>query len=163
MDKLLSEVRMLFGSGPAPSATTLVVWNGFDQLEKACAVRFYSGKTWEDVLAENRMGAAHKLEEWSMLNASSLAYYGRAHLEYLFETVEGIDPDDEFVSQLFHQLYQLVYMHNGSPFTDTQTDVLMRIAQTLPIIAAERGKESLIDEYVVYNIELYLRELERGS
>jgi hypothetical protein len=163
MDHLLNEVRTLFGSGAAPSANALVKWDGFDQLEKEYAVRFYSGKTWEDVLFHHKSGGANNLEEWSVLHEPSLSYYGRAHLEYLFETSDSVNPDDEFVSQLFHQLYQLTYMYKGSPFTVTQTALLVRIAKTLPIVAVEQGIESLADEYVVHNIELYLEELARDS
>ncbi|MFG6447632.1 hypothetical protein ACG0Z6_05175 [Roseateles sp. BYS180W] len=164
MDHLLNEVRSLFGAGAMPSANALVNWDGFDQWDKEYAVKFYSGKTWKDVLAHNNKGGtAHKLEEWSVLCEPSLSYYGRAHLEYLFETADSVTPDDEFVSQFFHQLYQLVYMHKGSPFTASQTDLLVRIAKTLPLVAVERGVESLADDYVVHNIELYLEELTRVS
>lgn len=163
MDQLLSEVRRLFGSGRVPSTDALVKWDGFDQFEKECAVRFYSGKTWEDVLLHHRSGGTHELEEWSVLHEPSLSYYGRAHLEYLFNTAGSSTPDDDFVSQLFHQLYQLVYMHKGSPFTPTQTDLLVRIAKAIPVVAIERGVESLIDDYVLHNIKLYLEELARGN
>ena len=163
MDQLLVEVRRLFGSGSAPSTDTLVIWDGFDQLEKESAIRFYAGKTWADVLRHHRGGGSHELEEWSVLHEPSLSYYGRAQLEYLFETVNSVNPDDHFVSQLFHQLYQLVYMHKGSPFTAAQTSLLVSTARTLPIYAIERDIESLIDDYVVHNIELYLKELAPAS
>ena len=163
MDQLLGEVRSLFGSGRVPRAEDLVKWDGLDQLEKQSAVRFYSGKSWEDVLLHLKRGGTHELEEWSVLHEPSLSYYGRAHLEYLFDTASSSNPDDDFVSQLFHQLYQLAYMHKGSPFTPPQTDLLVRIAKAIPDVAVERGVDSLIDDYVLHNIDLYFEELARGS
>lgn len=163
MDELLSEVRRLFGLGPVPSEDALVKWDGFDQLDKETAVRFYSGKTWQDVLLHYQGGGTRELEEWSVLAEPALSYYGRAQLEYMFETANIAYPDDDFVSQLFHQLYQLVYMHKRSPFTPTQTDLLVRIAKALPVVASERGVETLVDDYVVHNINLYLKELARDS
>ncbi len=159
MDHLLTEVRSLFGSGHLPNADTLVKWDGFDQLEKGTAVRFYSGKTWEDILLHHQRGGTRELEAWSVLREPSLSYYGRAHLEYVFGTVDSANPDDGFVSNLFHQLYQLVYMHKGSPFTPAKTDLLVRIAKAIPMAAVERGVECLVDDYVMHNIELFLEEL----
>lgn len=71
--------------------------------------------------------------------------------------------DDDFVSQLFHQLYRLIFMHKGSPFTAAQTSLLASIARDLPIYAVERDVDCLIDDYVVHNIERYLQERARGS
>jgi hypothetical protein len=162
MDHLLSEVQKLFGLGSVPSANCLVKWDGFDPLEKESAVRFYSGKTWSDVLRHYQRGGTHELEAWAVLSEPSLSYYGRAQLEYLFETVDSACPDADFISQFFHQLYQLAYMHQGSPFTLMQTDLLARIAKALPIVAADRDLDCLIDDYVVHNIDLYLQELSRS-
>jgi hypothetical protein len=112
-----------------------VVHDGFDELEKADAVRFYAGKTWSDVLAHLRslraeplFRAAYFLEEWSVLAAPALSYYARAHLEYLWETLVDERPDEEFVFHLLGQLYQVFYMHKGSPFSPAQTDLLRRAA-----------------------------------
>lgn len=42
MDRLRKEIADIFGSESQPNATTLVVWDGFDELEKKDAVAFYS-------------------------------------------------------------------------------------------------------------------------
>ena len=56
--------------------------DGFDQLEKEDAVRFFSGKDWPDVLTYLRelkdepvFAGAYFLEEWSVLSPPALAYY----------------------------------------------------------------------------------------
>ena len=80
----------VFGNGKPPRPGTLVVWDGFDELDKEGAVAFYERKTWPDVLRYLRelksrpeIGAAFQLEEWAVLAPDSLAYYARAHLVYL--------------------------------------------------------------------------------
>ena len=135
-----------FGHGGRPHEGDLVLLNGFDELEKEGAVSFYSGKTWQDVLAHLRrlkdepvFGAAYFLEEWSVLSPPALAYYARAHLEFLWETLAEERPREEFVFYLLGQLHQVVYMHKGSPFTASQTNLLRRVVQFIAERAAEPG------------------------
>lgn len=161
MEHLLSEVRRLFGVGPIPDENGLVRWDGLNQFEKESAVRFYFGMTWMDVLQHLQDGGAHALEEWSVLDEMALQYYGRAYFEFLFKTAYCPVPDEDFVSQLFHQLYQLVYMNNGSPFSADQTTVIVNIANVMPVFAVEHGVLSLQNEYITRNITLYLNELRR--
>jgi hypothetical protein len=146
MDPLRAEMVTLFGQGERPRESELVIWNGFDENEKQYAVRFYAGKAWLDVLAHLRglkdawvFGAAYYLEEWSVLSPSALAYHARAHLEFLCETLVSGRPDEEFVLQFFGQLYQVAYMHKGSPFNAAQTDLLRRIAERMAEEAAVPG------------------------
>ncbi len=115
----------------------MVLWDGLDQLEKERAVQFYSGKTWNEVLDHLRnlknepiFGAAYYLEEWSVLSKEALPYYLRAHLEFLLETLSSPQTDNEFVAFLLGQLYQVIYMHKGSPFTRAQTLPLRKVAQS---------------------------------
>ncbi|MES2890125.1 MAG: hypothetical protein V4739_19170 [Pseudomonadota bacterium] len=160
MQQLLNEVRTLFGSGPVPGAEALVDWDGFDLLDKETAVRFFAGKSWEAVLEHDRGHGPCELEAWSVLRAPLLSYYGRAHLEYLFETTASDSPDDGFVSQLFHQLYQQVHRHKKSPFTAAQTSVLVRIALQLPVQSTAQGMDCLTDDFVVSQIQGYLQALD---
>lgn len=146
MDSLHGEVMAGFGQGDRPRERELVLVNGFDEPEKEGAVRFYSGKTWQDVLAhlqslkdEPVFGAAYFLEEWSVLSPPALAYYARAHLEFLWETLGDERPRAEFVFYLLGQLHQVVYMHKGSPFAEHQTNVLRRIVQLIAERAADPG------------------------
>lgn len=54
MESLHAEIMTGFGQGERPHEGELVVWDGFDHPEKESAVRFYSGKTWPDVLGHLR-------------------------------------------------------------------------------------------------------------
>ena len=136
MESLRLEIADHFGVGRQPHSNDVVLWDGFDQLEKEGAVQFYTGKTWSDVLEHLRglkdervFGAAYYLEEWSVLSQEALLYYLRAHLEFLLETLSSPQPDEEFVFFFFGQLYQVIYMHKGSPFNSAQTLLLQRVAQ----------------------------------
>ena len=40
------------------------------------------------------------------------------------ETLESEEPDDEFVYFLIGALYQVIYMHKGSPFNEAQTETI---------------------------------------
>jgi hypothetical protein len=54
MDALRAEIATLFGHSEPPRPGELVRRDGFDEIEKDSAVRFYSGRTWPDVLAHVR-------------------------------------------------------------------------------------------------------------
>jgi hypothetical protein len=107
LDSLLREVMTAFGQGERPEKEDeLVLWDGFDQPTKEDAVRFYAGKTWLDVLAHLRtlkdeplFRGAYFLEEWAVLNPPALAYYSRAHLEFLRETLASAEADTRAVDR----------------------------------------------------------------
>lgn len=167
MDSLHPEIATSFGRRERPHESELVRWDGFDQLEKECAVRFYSGKTWLDVLAHLRglkdqpvFGAAYCLEEWSVLAPAALAYHARAHLEFLCETLATAHPDEEFVFRFLGQLYQVVYMHKGSPFSPAQTDLLRRVAQRIVEKAAAPGSFEDYGCDIIRQAQEFLAEIE---
>jgi hypothetical protein len=68
-------------------------------------------------------------EEWSVLSPRALAYYARAYLEFLQETLATAQPDEEFVFYFLGALYQVFYMHKGSPFSSPQTILIRRIVR----------------------------------
>jgi hypothetical protein len=155
-----------FGQGPRPDERELVVRDGFDELEKESAVRFYAGKTWSDVLAHLRalkdeplFRAAYFLEEWSVLSPPALAYYARAHLEFLSETLATDRPDEEFVFHLLGQLYQVFYIHKGSPFTHAQTDLLRRVVQRIAEEATKPGLFEYFGDDIIESAKRVLTEM----
>lgn len=156
MDPVDREVMTAFGQGERPHEEELVVWDGFDVLDKEGAVRFFSGKSWADVLAHLRglkdeplLKAAYFHEEWSVLSPQALAYYARAYLEFLRETLATVQQDEEFVFYFLGALYQVFYMHKGSPFSPTQTNLLRRIVERI------REKAAALEafDYFVDDIE----------
>jgi hypothetical protein len=167
MDSLHREMMTGFGQGDRPHESELVLWNGFDQLVKEDAVRFYSGKTWPDVFAylrglkdEPLFRAAYFLEEWSVLSPPALAYYARAHLEFLWETLVQTQPDEEFTFHLLGQLYQVFYMHKGSPFNSLQTGLLRRMVQRIAEKAATAGSFEYYADDIKDWAEKVLAEME---
>ena len=133
MEHLHSELARQFGQARTPPhENDLISWNGFDELEKQSALDFYLGKSWPEVLDYLRSpNAYHHLEEWSVLSKAALPYYLRAHLEYLFETLTNSHPNGEYIFFLLGQLYQVIYMHKGSPFSAEQTHLLEELAHAL--------------------------------
>lgn len=136
MESLYPEVKTAFGEGETPDEDHLVSSDGFDVLEKEDAVRFFGGKSWEGVLAHLRglkdepvFRGAYFHEEWSVLSSPALAYYARAYLEFLRETLATEQPDEEFVFYFLGALYQVFYMHKGSPFSPIQTNLLRRLVE----------------------------------
>jgi hypothetical protein len=81
-------------------------------------------------------GGAYFLEEWSVLSPRALAYYARAHLEFLLETRASAQTDEEFIFCFLGQLYQVV--HAGNPFHPAQTNLLRRVVEW---IGEEAGDE----------------------
>jgi len=158
MNLLSLDIAANFGEGCQPRSSALVLSDGFDQLDKHSAVQFYGGKTWSDVLEHLRslgdepvFGAAYYLEEWSVLSKEALPYYLRAHLEFMIETLSSPQPDEDFLSLFFHQLYQVIFMHKGSPFNTVQTVLLQRIASSVA--------ENANDHYVEPEVLRFLAEL----
>ncbi len=150
MDSLHQEMSTAFGQGDRPDGSELVLWDGLDQPDKEDAVRFYARKTWPDVLAHLRglkdeplFRGAYFLEEWAVLRPPALAYYARAHFEFLSETLVQVPPDEEFIFHFLGQLYQVFYMHQGSPFNPAQTNLIRRVVQHI----AERAMEPGLFDY----------------
>jgi hypothetical protein len=165
MHPLDPEIATAFGQGERPLETELVIRDGFDELDKDDAVRFFSGKTWADVLAHLRAlkdapvfrGAYHH-EEWSVLSPQSLAYYARAYLECLHETLAAPQPDEEFVFYFLGALHQVFYMHKGSPFDPVQTNALRGIVERV------RDKAAALEsfDYFVEDIRLQAEQVLTG-
>jgi hypothetical protein len=157
MDSLRHEVLTSFGQGERPDESQLVIWDGFDVPVKQDALRVFSGETWADVLAQLRalkdepvFSGRYFHEEWSVLSPLALAYYARAYLEFLGETLASAEPDEQFVFYFLGALYQVFYMHKGSPFNPLQTNLLRRIVQRIGEKAA--ALESF--DYFVDDIKL---------
>jgi hypothetical protein len=154
-------IPCLFGLGPLPNGRDLVAWDGMDQFEKESSVKFYAGKSWEEVLEHlARPGQGdYELEEWTVLREPALSYYARAHLEHLLATISTDDPDEFYVSQFFHQLYQLLYMHGRSPFLPEQTLALAALAREAQNWGGKDVEAPLQGEFVQSNVRLFLRQL----
>ncbi len=159
----LNDPITIFGCGDRPRESELVVWDGFDRLEKETAVQFFSEKTWRDVLShlqglkdEPVFGGAYFLEEWTVLSRAPLTYYGRAYLEYLRETLASLQPDEEFVFFFLASLCQVAEM--GSPFDQDQTDLLRRTVQQTAELAAASGSFEYYAADIRQQAERFLTE-----
>ncbi|MFK7816523.1 MAG: hypothetical protein AB8B92_09310 [Gammaproteobacteria bacterium] len=168
MIKLQKEIKSTFGTKHTPNTNQLVIEDGFDVLEKEGAVKFFSGKSLENVLEHLQSrkgdvlaGADYQLEEWSVLKPSARYYYLRAYLEFLLETLSERDPDGGYIPDLFHQLYQTVYMYGAEAYSNEQKALLRKIAAlTLETIKNHKGIEDL-GEDITDNINVFLSELEK--
>ena len=166
--KLNNEVKSVFPTKHAPNANQLVIVDGLDVLEKEGAVEFFSGKSLQDVLEHLRSrkgdvlaGADYRLEEWSVLKPSSRYYYLRGYLEYLLETLSENDPDADYISDIFHQLYQTVFMYGADAYNDEQEGLLRKIAGfTIVTIENHVTLDDSRDD-IANNINLFLSELEK--
>jgi hypothetical protein len=166
MESLRLEIAANFGEGHQPHSDDIVQWDCFDQFEKASAFQFYTGKTWSDVLEHLRglkdepdFGAAYRLEEWSVLSQKALPYYLRAHLEFLLETLSSPQPDEEFIFFFLGALYQVIYMHKGSPFNPAQTLLLQRVAQSVAKIANDHKRFAYFNQDIKAQVVEFLAEL----
>jgi hypothetical protein len=167
MDLLDREIMTAFGQGERPDEGELVSWDGFDVLDKEGAVRFFSEKTWADVLAHLRglkdepvFRGAHFHEEWCVLTPLALGYYARAYLEFLRETLAAAQPDEEFVFYFLGALYQVFHMHKGSPFSPMQTSLLRRVVERTGEQAAAGGSFEYFGDDIKLQAEQVLTEME---
>ena len=168
MTDLASEIDSIFQTKRVPGANQLVAMDGMDVLDKEAAVEFFSGKSSKDVLEYLRSrkfdasaGSDFQLEEWSVLEPSARYYYLRSYLQYLFETLSGNDPDGGYVSDIFHQLYQTVYMYGANAYSDDQETLLRKVsALTLETIKSRSSLHDSRDD-IEDNVSAFLAELER--
>lgn len=152
MDKLRAKIAQYFPAVSRPGSHSLVVDDGFEGLEKNGAMAFYADKSWEEVLKHLRnlkneqvFGAAYYLEEWSVLSDTALSYYIRAHLEYLIDQLNGKNSDVLFVLYFIGQLYQVAYIHKGSPFSQEQTAFLKEMVGTVVALTKGNGDYDGLD------------------
>ena len=156
LESLRSAIAASFDRRERPPDVDLIVWDGYDQLDKEQALRFYSGKTWCDVLDHLRglenakiYRGAYFLEEWSVLSPAALAYHSRGHLEFLLETLASDEPDEEYVFHFLCQVGQLIHMYKRSPFSIGETAMLRTIVEHI----AAQCRESFAFEYFGADIE----------
>ena len=156
MNELRSEIQTHFGTGRPPDRDSLVQWNGFDVLEKETAVEYFAGKTWVDVLHGFDYGR-YFLEQWAVLSAPALSYFARAYLEHFLDEFYSDNPECGFLQFFAHELYQVIYMHKGSPFNSEQTSVLKRVA----LVASQeaRSRIEVFGDDIARNAEQFLAEL----
>jgi len=132
MSNLPKEIERCFGSDRAPTREELVALDGFDELDKADAVKHFGGKSWEAIhqhLTQGEHGWTNvRLEEWSLLEPRALRYFLRPYLVYLLDTLKHIHPDDEFVSYLYFQLSEVLRVRGESVFDKHQKVLLTEIA-----------------------------------
>ena len=162
IDSLKADVKTYFQSTAKPHSGKLVVWDGLDELTKPIAVDFFNGKSWEDLLhyLQNPAVGYAYLEEWAVLSPIALAYYLRAYLEFLIETLSGQQDHDEwYISDFFHWQYQMIHMHKGSPLSPMQTAVIVKIAEHVVIEIKDSQRFADIGEGILININLFLKEL----
>lgn len=162
IESLKADVKTYFQSTAKPRNENLVIEDGFDELTKPIAVDFFNGKSWEDLLhyLQNPAVGYAYLEEWAVLSPIALAYYLRAYLEFLIETLSGQQEHDVwYISDFFHWQYQMIYMHKGSPLSPKQTAVIVKIAEHVVIEIKDYQRFAEIGDDILINIDLFLKEL----
>ena len=92
------------------------------------------------------------------------ALLGRSRAEHRVEkrrNGEDDQPDEEFVFHLLGALYQVAYMHKGSPFNPVQTNLLRRIVQRIAGKAVEQGFFEYFGEDIKNSADRVLAEMGR--
>lgn len=162
LESLRAEIKNYFQYRAKPCQQELVVWDGFDELDKSSAVNFFNGKSWEDVLHHLQDPAVGNfyLEEWAVLGPQAMAYYLYAYLEFLIETLSSQEgPNEGYVSELFHWLYQIIYMHRGTPLNFQQTACVVKIAEHVTVEFQDYQRFPEMGEQISGNIGKFLQEL----
>lgn len=163
LESLRAEIKTNFlQDRTKPCKQGLVVWNGFDELDKSSAVDFFNGKSWEDVLhhLQDPTVGNFYLEEWAVLGPQAMAYYLYAYLEFLLETLSSqAGPNEEYVNEFFHWLYQMTYMHKGAPLNPQQTACIVKIAEHVTVEFQDYQRFPEMGEQISGNIGKFLQGL----
>lgn len=159
-----NKIKRLFKvSRFTPKETSLVVWGGYDELEKKSAVDFFNGKDSGRLLADLKKGEACGLEEWSVLALPALTYYASAYFCYLLDSLESDVPDEEFVFYLLGALYQVVYMHKGSPFSAEQTGLIKELVALIEQEAKDDTRFEYYSADIQNSVKQFNIELNRNT
>lgn len=150
MPPLQSKIKSRFKvSHFVPDKLSLVDWDGFDELEKKAAVKFFVAKNSGHLLSHLQQGQGYFLEEWTVLTPRAMTHYARGYFQYLLEQLQNDEPDEEFVFYLMGALYQIIYIHKGSPFTREQTALIKGlVSYALEVIC-----DNPVFEYFARDIE----------
>jgi len=164
MPEFLTKITSNFGNTKIlTNKDSLVDWDGYDELDKKGAIKYFSRKDRDNVLNHLREGGAYYLEEWCVLNKVALSCCAYAYLKHFIETLDSEEPDEEFVIFFIAQLYQVVYMHKGSPFTSIQTEII----KDLVLYAVQKAKTVKYFEYfsedISENGQQFFNELSKYS
>lgn len=158
-----SSIHRHFVGIHAPSTAALVKNDGWDELDKDAALRFFPGKSWQDLLNHLRsidnhptLGACFMLEEWSVLEPPAISYYARAYLEHLIDTVESEDPDDRYIHEFFGSLYQIVYSARHESMPEAEWEIFSHVAHC---IADRQWATSIDADYAPESARIFLAEL----
>ncbi|MEK6700393.1 MAG: hypothetical protein AABZ10_15280 [Nitrospirota bacterium] len=169
MITLQNKIAACFGGNQVPTRNELIKQDGVDPFLKEDAEKAFLCQSWSDLfkhlktLKDAVQGADYRLEEWSILEPSALNYYLRAYLDYLLEILTQNEPDEEFVSFLFHNLYQAVYIHKRGAFDEDQKEALREVAaHTVKTIKNHKGFE-IWKHDIDNNIDMFLAELKKYS
>ncbi|MGQ0801059.1 MAG: hypothetical protein ACT4NL_13250 [Pseudomarimonas sp.] len=158
-----TKIKEHFGGESVPPRSALVVFDGFDQLDKEDAEDFFRGKSWaalfsylHEIELSVMRGNAFMLEEWLVLEPDALSYYARAYLEYVVETSESEEPNEEFIARFLGVLYQLIYSGRYFLLSEPQRETFSTMVHC---IAEDRSGSILNGEYVVSRAQFFLTEL----
>ena len=76
------------------------------------------------------------------------------------ETIESENPDEPFISELLMAMYQVVYMHKGSPFSASETDIIKNVVSFIAEAATEKGITGYYDGDIKSGEERSFNELQ---
>jgi hypothetical protein len=132
--EILDRLAAAFPDSGAPSRDTLVVFDGFDPLDKESAVQAFSGRTRDEVT--RLIGAGPSgieglwgIEELEVLEPAALQYYLEPFLRFLI-AIEYSKPD-EVSFWLNYHLSEVIRRRGPEIFTVPQREVLEEIARHL--------------------------------
>jgi hypothetical protein len=105
-------------------------------------------------------------KEWAVLSPRALAYYARAYLDFLWDTwdtLAGAQSNEEFTFYFLGQLYQVFYIHKGSPFSPAQTNLLRQVVEHSGEKAATSGSFAYYGEDIRHQVEQVLSEMKANE
>ena len=150
MQQIQNKIKSLFRSPNfVPDKPSLVNMDGYDELEKGSAVEFFRGKNVGGILKHLQNDGPYYLDEWTVLKLDAIIHYAPAYFSYLIESLESKEPEEEFVFFFIGALYQLTYIHKGSPFSSAQTDLIIELVE----LAVENSKDQARFEYFSDDIQ----------
>src|SRR3989339_82654 len=105
------EVLRAFHDEVIPADGSLVVFDGFDELDKEAAVATFSARSADSILVLLRQGllgnAFNALEELGVLEPAAIRYYIGPFLVRLAEVVGAICHYDEYIANVLFRLSEI--------------------------------------------------------
>ncbi len=133
---LLKTIESSFGLGSPPNKNTLVLFDGFDELDKAHALESFLGKSAAEIAnelsqPEGNFGQLGYVEDLIVMEPLGYQYYLAPYLGQIIRNEVDGQPDLELTSLVLFAIREIVRIRGNDAFSQHQRSALFQLVAYL--------------------------------